>query len=325
MMATAGGRSGEGPGDGRTAGTRGGRPAADPARGRLVGYLCVLAAGTLWGTSGTFAVALFRLGVPPLSVAFYRPVMAVLSLVAVAAVVRRDALRAGPRDLAILALGGGVVVALFQVAFQLSTEAVGVASTVALLYLAPALVVVGARPLLGEPLTLRRAVLAGVVVGGVWLTIAGARDAELVVRETGIVWGFLAGVGYAAYTIFGRWAAPRYGAFTTLLHSMAGGTAMVGLVFGLLGPAIQVPADPRAWGLLVAYGVGTITAAQLLFFYALHWVEAGKAAIAAAVEPVVAALVAWVLVDQALAPVGWLGLALVAGGVAGAYSRREPG
>ena len=90
------------------------------------------------------------MGVPPESVALLRPMVGVLVLVAVFGVLRPASLRVSHTGLLVLGLGGGVAVGIFQLAYQLSTDAVGVPATVALLYLAPAVVAAAAGPLLGE-------------------------------------------------------------------------------------------------------------------------------------------------------------------------------
>ena len=53
------------------------------AYGRRLGYLEALCAACLWGSSGIFSVHLFRMGVPPESVALLRSVVGALVLVAV--------------------------------------------------------------------------------------------------------------------------------------------------------------------------------------------------------------------------------------------------
>jgi DME family drug/metabolite transporter len=67
---------------------------------------------------------------------------------------------------------------------------------------------------------------------------------------------------------------------------------------------------------LVAFALLTITVASLLFFDALKRIEASRVAVAAATEPVVAALLATVLLSQGLSLVGWMGIGVVAIGVA---------
>ena len=73
----------------------------------------------------------------------------------------------------------------------------------------------------------------------------------------------------------------------------------------------------------------TVLAANFLFFNATRRIEAAPTAVAATIEPVMAALLAFILFHQALAPYGWLGLAMVVGGVAGGYlqewkAQRQP-
>jgi len=46
--------------------------------------------------------------------------------------------------------------------------------------------------------------------------------------------------------------------------------------------------------------------------------------VAATIEPVVGALLAFLLLSQGLTLVGWVGLVMVVGGVAGGYLREAP-
>jgi DME family drug/metabolite transporter len=64
--------------------------------------------------------------------------------------------------------------------------------------------------------------------------------------------------------------------------------------------------------------------ATVLFFDGLGRIQASRAAIVSTVEPVVAALLATMLLGQGLTLVGWLGLGLVVVGVAGSYASDGP-
>ena len=110
------------------------------AGGRWLGYLEAVAAASLWATSGIFSVTLFRMGVPPESLALLRPVVGALILAAGLLLWRADSLKISRRGLLVLGVGGGAIVGAFQMAYQLSTDAVGVPTTVALLYVSPAIV-----------------------------------------------------------------------------------------------------------------------------------------------------------------------------------------
>lgn len=289
---------------------------ADRAK-RFLGYLEAVAAACLWGSSGIFAVHLFRLGVPPESVALLRPVMGVLFLLVGLAVTRPETLRVDLAGVAFLCLGGGAAVGVFQVAYQLSTDAVGVPRTVALLYLAPAFVAAASGPLLGEWPTIRRIALVGLTLAGVWLSVLGAQEVEATFGTQGLGWGVMAGASYAIYTLFGRFATPRFGSARTVFYSTLGACVVLGLVLPFVSGPPVLPTSVGAWTVLVAFGGLTIAAAQFLFFDALGRIEASGASVAAAVEPAVAAVLATLLLSQGLAPVGWLGVAMIVAGVVG--------
>lgn len=282
-------------------------------------YLQAVSAGALWGSAGPFSVALFRMGLPPESVAVWRLVVGLLGLLLFALAVAPGRLAVDRRGLFLMLVPGGVATAGFHLAYQLSTEAIGVPSTVALLYLAPA-IVVAASPVLGEMPTLRKAGLAVVSVVGVWMTVLGAEGAAFRTGLGGVLWGIATGLGFASYTLFARWVTPRYGALPTLLYSSAAALVILATAYPLLGWEVAAPGSLEAWGTVALFGLATVTVAMLLFYHALGTIEASRAAIGATVEPLVAALLALLLLDQGLETLGWAGLALLVVGVTGAYA-----
>ncbi|MEX2465650.1 MAG: DMT family transporter [Gemmatimonadota bacterium] len=291
---------------------------------RSLGYAEALLAAVLWASSGIFSVRLFALGVPPESLALLRPALGVgLLALAVTAVHGTRGLRVSGHHAVILLLGGGSVVGLFQLAYQMSTDAVGVPSTVALVYLAPPLVVAASGPLLGEWPTPRRIVLAVVTLLGVWMTVLGADLVAPTFGGTGVIWGVLAGMSYAGYTLFGRYATPRFGSGATVLYSTIGACAWLAASMMFLVDEFVFPSSWRAWGLLAIFALVTLAAAQFLFFDALGRIEASRASITSAAEPVVAAMLATILLSQGLAPLGWAGVGLVVIGVVGVGADRS--
>jgi drug/metabolite transporter (DMT)-like permease len=283
----------------------------------MVGYFEALAAASLWGSSGIFAVHLFRMGVPPESLALLRPLVGGFFVLAFLAATKPETLRVDRRGLLVLGVGGGSAIALFQLAYQRSTDAVGVPTTVALLYLAPALVVAAAGPLLREWPTRSRIALAVVTASGVWLSVLGAERVPTTFGTTGLTWGIVAGISYGAYTLFGRYAAPRFGSARTVLYSTLGSCVVLGVLVPALAGPLVLPPTRAAWLVLVAFAFLTIAVAHFLFFDALARIEASRASIATSIEPVVAAVLATVLLSQGLSAAGWAGIALVVAGVVG--------
>lgn len=298
------------------------RPAAARRPDEVVGTLEVFGAAGLWGTSGIFSVLLFRAGAGADDVAFFRPLVATVALVSWALLRERRALWPG-RDLLVLWGVGGGVTALFQLSYQMATEAVGVPATVGMLYLAPLLVMAGGRPLLGEVPARTQVVFGSLAVVGVWAVVAGARGAEVSLDAAGVTWGLVTAAGYAGYTLFGRWAASRWSPLTTVLQSYLGATVILAVVLPVLGGPPTWPAGIRSGVLLVAYGVLTVAVAVLLFYDALRRIPAARASVTATVEPVVAAILAAAVLGQHLTATGWIGLVLVVAGVAGATGIRR--
>lgn len=286
-----------------------------------VGYLLALGAGVLWALSGPLSTELFVRGVPPTSVALLRPLVGLAILAALLTVQGGRHFRVPPRHLPALLLVGGAIVALFQLAYQRSTDAVGVPSTVALLYLAPGIVVLASPWIVGERLTARKLLLVLVSTAGVWLAVSGAQGEVLSLEGRGPGWGMAAAVGFASYTLFARRLAPLTGALSALFYSTLGGSVILSVWFLATDMELVLPGTTMAWGLTAALGGLTLALAPLLYFQALTRIEAGRAAIASTVEPVVATLLAVLFVGQGLSGLGWLGLGLMLVGVVGAYQR----
>jgi len=292
---------------------------------RVAGYVFALGAGALWGTTGPLSTALYKEGEAITGIGFWRVLLGTLAVAAYALVFRRDLCKVDRRGLLLVGLGGGALVALFEVAYQFAIAGAGVASAAALLYTAPFLVALLARPLLGEALTSRRLLLAAVVgVGAVFAVQGGSHGANLAGVTTprlalGVAGGLLAALSYAGTTLLARFAVPRYGVTKVLLLEIAGGTLLLGIILPLAGRAPVPPATAGGWLYIVALVVGTVILANVFFFSATRRIEAAPTAVAATIEPVVGTLLALALFSQHLTAIGWLGLLMVVGGVAAGY------
>src|SRR2546427_8653892 len=287
---------------------------------RLAGYLFALAAGATWGTTGPLSTALYGEGAAITGIGFWRILLGTLGLVTYGALFHRDLFRIDRAALLLVGVGGGALVALFEVAYQFGIAGAGVAGAAALLYVAPVLVALLAKPLLGEALTPLRLALAVVVMLGAALTVRGGSHgtAEGPVRlAAGVAGGLLAAASYASSTLLARFAVPRYGALRVLLLEIAGGTLILGIVLPLAGHPPAPPPTLGGWVYIAALVLGPVLGANFLFFAGVRRIDAAPTAVAATIEPVVGALLALLLFDQHLRALGWLGLAMVVGGVAG--------
>ena len=293
-----------------------------PRPNRIAGYLLALAAGATWGTTGPLSTGLYGL-MPATSIGFWRVLLGTVCLALWGVAFWRELFRADARAWLLVGLGGGFLVALFEIAYQYAIAGAGVAGAAAMLYTAPVLVAVLARVILKEALTPIRLLLALVVMAGVALTVTGGSNAGAEAARlglgAGIAGGLLSAVSYASTTLMARFAVPRYGAVRVLFLEALGGVVILGVGLTIAGHAPAPPPSAVAWRGLAGLTAGSVLAANILFFGAVKRIEAAPAAVAATIEPVVGTLLALLLFNQQLTALGWLGLAMVVGGVAGGY------
>jgi len=296
-------------------------------RSRVIGYLCALGAGSVWGTTGPLSTKLYAEGAAITGIGFWRLILGTAGLALWAVLFQRDVFKVDRKGLLLMGGLGGAMVALFEVAYQFGIAGAGVAGAAALLYTAPVMVALVAKPLLGERLTPLRFALAVVVMIGAALTVTGKSGAAtpsaiaLPSLVAGITGGLLAAVSYATTTVLARWTVPRYGSYRMLFWEALGGVVILAVVLPLAGHAPAPPPTSAAWLYVLALAAGGVVLANFLFFAGVRRIEATLTAVAATIEPVIGALLAFLLLSQGLTLLGWVGLLMVVGGVAAGYLR----
>jgi DME family drug/metabolite transporter len=288
---------------------------------RLVGYACAIGAGALWGTTGPLSTALYNQGADLTTIGFWRLLLGIIGLLAFG-LTNRDLFRIDKRGLLLIGVLGGLLVAVFEIAYQFAIAGAGVAGAAAMLYTAPVLVAVAARFVLHESLTPVRFGLAVAVVAGAIMTVKGGSNAGAEAASAGLLIGVMGGglsaLSYAGTTLLARYAVPRYGVARVLFFEILGGLVALGIFLPAWGhPPIPPPA--HAWPILGLLAATTVLAANFFFFAAVKRIQAAPAAVAATIEPVVGTMLALGFFNQRLSGIGWLGLAMVIGGVAGGY------
>jgi DME family drug/metabolite transporter len=293
-----------------------------------VGLLQISAAGVLWGTGG-LAVQVIR-EVTPMSVlviSAYRMAIAavvlgaaVLALRQLGGVARLLRPRPGPAVLV------GVSTAAYQALYFASVVNVGVTvATVVSLGLAPVLLTLGeSLHDRRRPDTRRLAVLAA-ALGGLVLVSVGAGSAATGPHPgLGVLAAAGSGTAYALTTVLGRPLARSAGPLAlTTTTTTVGALALLplGIVSGLAGSPV-VSADPVVVGTLAYLGVLTMALAYGLLYAGLRTTPGSSAVIATLLEPVTAAIVAALFLDERIGPLGVAGGVLILLAVAGL--REEP-
>jgi drug/metabolite transporter, DME family len=286
----------------------------------LRGLTEVAAASVLWGTGG-LAVQLIREHDPlsPVTISAWRMALAAAVLLLSLVALRRvrelgDLARSRPRQL--LAVGAGT--AASQGFYFVSVTQVGVAvSTVVSLGLAPVLLTVAESVRhRRSPAPARLVVLAAALVGLVLVSVAGHASSTGPDPVAGVLLAVASGTTYALTTAAGGTISGESSPLVlTSGMTLVGAAVLLPCVFLVEGPVAT--ADPTALAWLAYLGVLTMALAYVLLYSGLRAVTPSTAVTASLVEPVTAAVVAALVLSEAIGPTAVVGILLVLGAVAG--------
>ncbi|MBX3194323.1 MAG: EamA family transporter [Schumannella sp.] len=292
----------------------------------LSGVLALVVASLLWGTTGT-AASFMPADVSPLAIG--ASTMGVGGILLFAATRRAAVAALRDREARRWVLIGAVGVVVYPLAFYAGMDLAGVAvGNVVALGSGPVFAALLERLVEGRRLSGRWAVSTALAVAGV-AALAVGREVDAGVGRgaivTGVALALIAGLAYALYA---------YASSRAIGSSGAGvrSSGVMGAMFGcgavLLVPVLLVTGAPLlqsglTLGISAYLAIGPMFIAYLLFGIGLRGIRSSAATTITLLEPVVATVLAVVVVGERLAPVGWVGLALVLVGLTVLVSARR--
>lgn len=282
------------------------------------GLLLIVAAATLWGTTGT-AQALGSPDAGPIAVGAMRLVIAGPALLLIAGFtgnLPRKASKAW-RAIAVAA----VAMASYQPAFFSAVRETGVAmGTVVAIGSAPFLAGMLGWLVDGERPTRRWWVATA--TGALGVSLIGLAGAEAGADATGIFLALLAGLSFAVYVVASR-------RVVTLTHPV-GGTAIVFIAAAAISIPLLWVVD-LDWmgtirGLVAALHLGVVATAlaYVIFAAGLRTTPTAPAATASLSEPVTAVALGSALLGETPGLTGWIGIGCVLLALVILFSGRLP-
>ncbi len=278
------------------------------------GLWLIVGAASLWGTTGAATQALYNLSATnALSVAFLRLAVGALVLALLCGrLLGRRIWRVKRRD-ALLMLGMGAMQATSQYAYFAAIPACGITiATLIAVCVAPVMVVLVARLALGERLT-RKILLAlcCALVGAALLTGAPAEGEVFGGLLAGALLALLSAATYALVILLGRALSTHYHPFQVNAAAFGSGSLL------LLGCALVTPLALRypavGWWLVLYLGCIPTALAYVAFQLGMRSTPATLTSILTFCEPLVAAILAWLLFGERLSLLGILGALLLLG------------
>ena len=280
---------------------------------RWIGALAVAAAASTWGTLGIFAKLLYAQGVSFEALVAVRASIGWLAVVGFVLATRgARALRVERRELAFLLPLGLVGIGAFYLLYFYTLRESTVGTAAILLYSAPAFVVVLAWLFLREPLNAAKVLGLLLTIAGISLVVGAYDPANLEVSPEILLTGLLSGLTYGLYAVLGRPVSGRLSPPVILSYALAFGSALLVVALPTLDSLVGLP--PSSYLILLMLSVVHTTLAFALYTFGIGRLGAGRAAIVATVEPVVAGLLGITLLGEGLTAPKALGAALVISG-----------
>jgi drug/metabolite transporter, DME family len=265
---------------------------------KLMPYFAISAGASLWGLIAYFIRGLSGFGFSSMEIVGIRVITAAAALLLIGLFLApgRLALKR-PSDIGLFAGTGICSIVFFNWCYFTSINLMDISIAVILLYTSPAFVAVLSYIFLKEKITGRKIIaVCGTVAGCILIAGVGGSAGLSVI---GVVIGLGAGLGYALYSIFGKFALQKYEPFTVTLYTFLTASAVL-LPITRLWEKASLFLKPEVLFLGLGLGLLPTVLAYFLYTWGLEKTESSKAAVIAAIEPVVAILLGVALYSESL-------------------------
>ncbi len=271
---------------------------------RYSGYLFVFLAAALWAILGPLSRVSLQNGVSPVEVAFWRACLGGVFFIAHGIIGKHYKIPL--KAMAAFALFGVIGVAFLFYIYIVAVERGGAALAAVLLYTAPAWVAIFSRLFFHESLTpLKLISIALAFAGTVLFCLGGGGSLD----KVGVICGLLSGLCYAMHYVFCGLYLSRYSAVSLYMYCLPIGAA-------LLFPLVSFsPKGAEDWLVMLALGLGCTYGAYYAYCEGMKRISPTRVAVLANLEPMLAAVFAYIFWDEFFTAAGWAGAALILGAV----------
>ena len=271
--------------------------------------IAILAAGVFWGVLGLFTRNLSLAGMTSAGVLIVRSGGCAVLFSLWALLRDKKLFRFAWKDAWLLGLFG-LATFFFTYCYYQSIDRGSLSMACTLMYSAPVFVMVMSLFLFGEWFSRRKLLALLCAVAGCTL-VSGALEGSAAAGAAGIVYGLLAGIGYATYSVCIKALSNR--GLDTLTINVWGWIVCTALGLLVWGPSPAAPMLESGRNALLCVGLIVISGflPALLYSIGLRGEEAGRGAVMASVEPVVASLAGFAVFHETPTPLAAAGIVLV--------------
>lgn len=272
-----------------------------------LGSIAVILAAALWGCIGIFSRDMTINGFTVMQTVGLRALITVIIMLILILIKSPSLLKIRFRDIWMF-IGTGICSFLFfNFCYMNSINENSLSVACILLYTSVFWVTLLSAMFFHEKLTVVKWISLIICFGGSALI---CMSGSLTITTKGLIFGLLSGLGYGLYSIFGKCAVKRYHSFTITFYTFLFAT-LGALPFIHPTDLVSLLAVPENIYLTVGIAVVNTILPYLLYTYGLSRINAGKAAVLAILEPVVAAIIGHFLFSEYLDTLGIIGIIAV--------------
>jgi drug/metabolite transporter (DMT)-like permease len=277
------------------------------------GYLFLFIAVLFWGGSASLAKYLFTTKFDTLIITQTRTSLSFVLLAAYFAFKDRSVFRIALADLYQFALVGVFGIAVTNFSYYFTVQLTTVATAILVQYTAPVMVMLYAVFISKEEeLNGLKLVSLLLALGGCYFAVSGGTGTEIQLSGWGLVAGPVSALSFAFMLLFSKRVLRKYPVWTMLVYAF--GFSM--LFWLVVNPPWIIAAKgytAEDWGIFWLFAVVSILIPHALFMKSLSLLDATSVGIASTMEPVVAIVVAYIVLGESLSGVQAFGaLAVVA-------------
>jgi drug/metabolite transporter (DMT)-like permease len=270
----------------------------------------ILAAGILWGVIGLFTRRLTALGVTSQGLLIIRSGGCGLLFTVLALIKDPKLLKIRWQDAWLFFCFGILSTLFFTYCYYQSIILGSLAAACTLMYSAPVFVMLISLFAFHEHFSRRKLVALVFSVAGCCL-VSGIWEDGATLSLPGVVYGLFAGIGYAFYSVCIK-ALNNRGYHTLTINAYGWILCTLGgLILWGTAPAAPMFSDGHTAALCLGLIVISGFLPAMLYSFGLQKEEAGKGAVMASVEPVMAALVGFLVFHETPSLLGFTGIVLV--------------
>ncbi len=268
----------------------------------------ILLAGFCWGLIGVFTRPLASSGLNPMQITSVRCIVAGIALITYLFIKNRKALYIELRDLWMFVGTGIISIVFFNICYFTTINIATMSLAAILLYTSPYFVIIISAVLFKEKITRQKAVSLLVAFVGCVL-VTGFQSGGVTVFS--VLTGLGSGLCYGLYSIFGNVALKKYSSMTVTVYTFI--VAAVGITpFARLGNVVTIIGRDGNVGLIIiGLGLFSTMIPFLLYTEGLSQMEAGKAAVLAFAEPLVATVAGIVIFHESITIMSVVGIGLM--------------